>query len=78
MAARRKTTRRATKTRASADCDQSIYSGSQFLGSVVGRRGVFTAKNVDGNAIGKFADANEAMRAVSEAARKRSVNEARA
>lgn len=77
MAAQRKTAK-ARKPRTPADCDQSIYGGSIFLGSVVGRRGVFTAKNADGKTLAKFADANEAMRAVSEAARTRSANEARA
>ena len=69
MAARGKPARKKRKPRAAADCDHAIYDGSRMLGSVVGRRGVFTAKNADGKTVGKFTNANEAMRAVTAAAR---------
>ncbi len=69
MRARATAARKPKKRKVAEDCDHDIYDGSISIGVVVGRAGVFKAKDRAGKLIGSFDSANSAMRAVTAAAR---------
>ena len=59
--------RRPRRKRRVADCDHQITMGRTLAGTVVGRNGVFRARDAAGKSLGRFASTKEAMHAVTAA-----------